>query len=107
MICRNCGTTIADKAIVCFRCGTPTDLPVAPASPARSRGPAWVGLVRQLLLGVLLFAGLAWVGVPTRLSELTVVGFAKLLGVVVAAIVLSDLAARALRRPPTNRSRPV
>jgi uncharacterized membrane protein YvbJ len=24
MRCRNCGTEIADKAIICYRCGTPT-----------------------------------------------------------------------------------
>ena len=24
MRCRNCGTEIADKALVCYRCGSPT-----------------------------------------------------------------------------------
>ena len=28
MQCRNCGTEIADKAIVCYRCGTATTDPV-------------------------------------------------------------------------------
>ena len=28
MVCRNCGTEIADKAIVCYRCGTGTADPV-------------------------------------------------------------------------------
>jgi uncharacterized membrane protein YvbJ len=35
MLCRQCGTEIADKALICFRCGTPTtEAKVAP--PARS-----------------------------------------------------------------------
>lgn len=27
MICRNCGAEISDRAIVCYRCGTPTETP--------------------------------------------------------------------------------
>ncbi|HYN07583.1 MAG TPA: hypothetical protein VES67_09355 [Vicinamibacterales bacterium] len=56
MKCRSCGTEIAEKAIVCFRCGTPTDLPAAPARPAARRGrPAWIAVPIVLviiLLGV-------------------------------------------------------
>ena len=29
MVCGECGATIADKAIVCYRCGAPTETPVA------------------------------------------------------------------------------
>jgi hypothetical protein len=36
MQCRHCGTEIADKAIVCYRCGAPTAEPAAPP-PARGR----------------------------------------------------------------------
>jgi hypothetical protein len=40
MQCRNCGTDIADKAIVCYRCGHPTTDPVRRAVPAgRTRTP--------------------------------------------------------------------
>ena len=40
MQCRNCGTEIADKAIICYRCGTSTTDPVrAPASIRRRRSP--------------------------------------------------------------------
>jgi len=36
--CRSCGTTIADKAIVCFRCGAPAgELPPQVVRPAPSR----------------------------------------------------------------------
>jgi hypothetical protein len=46
MKCRSCGTEIAEKAIVCFRCGAPTDLPAAPARrpPAARGGPAWIAI---------------------------------------------------------------
>jgi hypothetical protein len=40
MQCRQCGTEIADKAIVCFRCGVATSDPVrkaVPVTPPRDR----------------------------------------------------------------------
>jgi hypothetical protein len=51
--CRSCGTEIADKAIVCFRCGTPTDLPAAPVRrrpPQRRPPPAWVAALAVLVI---------------------------------------------------------
>jgi hypothetical protein len=49
--CRSCGTEIADKAIVCFRCGTPTDIPAPPARPAAARRrPAWIAVVILILI---------------------------------------------------------
>jgi hypothetical protein len=43
--CRSCGATIADKAIVCYRCGTPTALPAELSARAKAgrppRRPAW------------------------------------------------------------------
>ena len=60
MECRSCGTTIADKAIICFRCGAPTSVPVAPrrAGVERPSGPGvWV-----LVVSVLLAAGIVAVG---------------------------------------------
>lgn len=52
MTCRSCGTNIADKAIVCYKCGTPTaDLaslprhaPPAPTMPWLPLG-ALVGMI--------------------------------------------------------------
>ena len=36
MRCRNCGTEIADKALICFRCGTATtEATFKPAAPRR------------------------------------------------------------------------
>ena len=55
MQCRNCGTEIADKAIVCYRCGTSTTDPVrAPASIKPRRSP----LFSLVLAAVLLLLGL-------------------------------------------------
>ena len=36
MVCTSCGSTIADKAIICYRCGAPTAQPVV-RPPAASR----------------------------------------------------------------------
>jgi hypothetical protein len=49
MTCRSCGTEIADKAIVCYRCGAPTaEAPVRPVS--RKRRPNWAALPVLLLI---------------------------------------------------------
>jgi hypothetical protein len=57
MICVSCGATIADKAIVCYRCGTPTAIPAA-ARPDRPGGrrPSGspVAAVLFLLIGLAL-----------------------------------------------------
>lgn len=44
MICKRCGTEIADKALICYRCGTATTEPgVAPPSrqPRTRRSIVW------------------------------------------------------------------
>jgi hypothetical protein len=50
MICRNCGTEIADKAIVCYRCGTATTDPVRKPAPIRGRRRGLLPLVALILL---------------------------------------------------------
>jgi hypothetical protein len=43
MVCRQCGTEIADKAIICYKCGTATAVPEPrPASRAGGRSTAAV-----------------------------------------------------------------
>lgn len=61
MQCRSCGTEIADKAIVCFRCGAGTSDPVRkPAPPARrGRSPFFSFAVVALLLLLALYLGQA------------------------------------------------
>ena len=57
MICRSCGAEIADKAIVCYRCGAPTAQPSSSSSPARAKaGPNWL----LVLVLVLIAAAGAW-----------------------------------------------
>jgi hypothetical protein len=106
MICRNCGTTIADKAIVCFRCGTPTDLPATPARAGRARPSGATRILQAVVFGIVLFLGIWLVpGIPTRLHspDATAAGFAKLVGVCAGAVLISNLAARALRGRPPRR----
>jgi hypothetical protein len=57
MKCRHCGTEIADKAIICFRCGAGTTDPVRqpPAGRSRRRFRSSLDLVVALLL-LLFFA---------------------------------------------------
>jgi hypothetical protein len=60
MQCRNCGTEIADKAIVCYRCGTATTDPVrkaVPLKPSRSPLPSFV--IAAVLLLAALYTGYA------------------------------------------------
>jgi hypothetical protein len=53
MICRQCGTEIADKALICYRCGTATAEPrVSPPSRARRTGGGLVALLALVLLAV-------------------------------------------------------
>ena len=60
MICRNCGTEIADKAIICYRCGTATTDPVRKPAPVRQRTSPFASLVALILLVLLgLYLGTA------------------------------------------------
>jgi hypothetical protein len=53
MKCRHCGTEIADKALICYRCGEATTEPkVAAPPPPRERGPVPVAIAIMVLIGV-------------------------------------------------------
>jgi hypothetical protein len=54
MTCGSCGVKIADKAIVCYRCGAPTAIPAAPPSTRQATGGSKAALVMALVLAVLL-----------------------------------------------------
>jgi hypothetical protein len=62
MICKHCGTEIADKALICYRCGNATTEPrIKPptegplfARPRRSRLP--VVIIVLIVLALLLLA---------------------------------------------------
>jgi uncharacterized membrane protein YvbJ len=60
MRCRQCGTEIADRALICYRCGTATTeakfqpLPSSRRSPARRLVVGAMALVVLILLALLL-----------------------------------------------------
>jgi hypothetical protein len=58
MICTNCGTEIADKALICYRCGQATTepriKPPAPAPARRSKLASAIALVVLAVAGVLM-----------------------------------------------------
>jgi hypothetical protein len=92
MKCKNCGTEIAEKALICYRCGEATAAPriQAPPPPSR-RGPLPVIVAMLLLIAAGVF-GLPYLepGVPR------LVGWAAL--VVAACVVV-------WRLKPTPRRR--
>ena len=50
MLCKHCGTEIADKAIVCYRCGAGTTDPVRQPAPLKRRGNPILSFVTVVLL---------------------------------------------------------
>ena len=59
MICRQCGTEIADKALICYRCGTATtEAKYKPAAIGPRSGVPLIVFVAAVLL-LLVFAGVA------------------------------------------------
>jgi len=60
MRCRQCGTEIADKAIVCYRCGQATTDPVRrPVRVKPKRGPLLSLVVAAVLAVTALYLGYA------------------------------------------------
>ena len=55
MQCRNCGAEIADKALICYRCGTATtEAKYKPAElPRASRGSLAASILAIVILGAL------------------------------------------------------
>ena len=61
MQCRNCSAEIADKALICYRCGTPTtEAKYQPPAPRRSASRA--SLVATALALVLLVLAAIFLG---------------------------------------------
>jgi hypothetical protein len=54
VICRSCGTEIADKALICYRCGAATSEPKYRPPAARRSGLSRTTLGLALLLALLL-----------------------------------------------------
>jgi hypothetical protein len=53
MLCKHCGTEIADKAIVCYRCGVGTTEPVRQPARLTPRRSPLLGLVIIVVLVLL------------------------------------------------------
>jgi hypothetical protein len=91
MQCRQCGTEIADKALICFRCGAATTDPVF-APPPQVRGRSRAALVTTLLALVLL------VGAASFLTRTASDGTPRLLTWVVAGVAVAIVVLRAYAR---------
>jgi uncharacterized membrane protein YvbJ len=71
MICKTCGTEIADKALICYRCGNATTEPrIKPPAdgplfdrPRRSRMPV-IAIVILIVLAILVACYLGAIRVP-------------------------------------------
>jgi hypothetical protein len=62
VICRHCGIEIADKALICYRCGTATtEATFKPAAPKRRSSFVLVGSI--LAIAILLIVALYLLGV--------------------------------------------
>lgn len=85
MKCRSCQAEIAEKAIVCYRCGTPTAIP-APAGPVRGRQPASRSPVWMLVLLLAVVGAGVWLVPQTEPG--TSARWAAWGGLVVAAVVV-------------------
>jgi hypothetical protein len=80
MQCRSCGTEIADKALICYRCGTATTDPVRKPPVARKRSsnlvPALVALVALVVAAI--YMGRATTGDVPPLVPWIVAGLAAI-----------------------------
>jgi hypothetical protein len=98
MKCRNCGTEIADKALICYRCGEATTAPrIAPPPPPPARGPlpVFIALIVLIAAAVLVLPELT-PGTP-RLA-----GWATLVVVTILTVWrLRPRSRQRLRRPPS------
>jgi hypothetical protein len=91
MLCRNCGTEIADKALICYRCGAATtEAKYKPATLRRRRSTLTStasALALMLLVLVALYMGSAGTGEVPRWVTWTAAGIG-------AAVLALRLAAR-------------
>jgi zinc-ribbon domain len=78
VICRHCGTEIADKALICYRCGTATtEAKFKPPSRKRATTPVLPNVIAIVLLVILALAvGRITTGETPRLLAWTAVAVA-------------------------------
>ena len=91
MKCRQCGTDIANKALICFRCGTATTKAKFKAPPFRRAlsGPMLLASVIALALLVLL---------AVYMGQVTSGAVPRAVGCLALAFVVAVVALRAIAR---------
>jgi len=90
MICRQCGTEIADKALICYRCGaSTTDAKFAPPKASRP-------LPRQFIVLIVAAVVIALTAAYVEFGRGAQAGTAS--GIVVAVALLVVVARAVLRR---------
>ena len=94
MICRHCGTEIADNALICYRCGAATTDPVRKAAAiGRRRNP----IVTLVTLLILVLAAL-FLGQAGQIAGRAVPEWARIAGVVLLGFIAVVVAVRMIRR---------
>jgi hypothetical protein len=89
MICRSCGTEIADKALVCYRCGTATtEAKFKPAQAAKAGGRTVLLVVLVAVILIALAVAYVEFSRGAQAGTLSGVGVAAALAVVVVRAVL-------------------
>lgn len=82
MNCKHCGTEIAAKALICYRCGRSTadEIPRASSPPSRAGGRAdWIKVLGAVILAVsALYMGQTTFGQVPRELSWTLAGLAAI-----------------------------
>lgn len=98
MICRNCGIEIADKALICYRCGTATT--EAKYQPPTARKSFAVGTSSIVAIVLVIAAAVA----VDRLIAPSTDGSARLAPWLLVVVAVVIVALRAfVRRSPSQR----
>ena len=86
MQCRNCGAEIADKALICYRCGTATtEAKYKPAVPRRTRSSASL-IVSVLAVALLVLLAVYMGRLPSGETPRAVSAAAAVLAILVVGI---------------------
>jgi uncharacterized membrane protein YvbJ len=92
MQCRNCGAEIAEKALICYRCGTATT--EARYKPAASRRGSRSGLIATVLAIAIVVAAGLFLGRSADSPESSRVITAAVIAVAVVVVALRAYARR-------------
>ena len=86
MKCKNCGAEIADKALICYRCGTATTDPVFKPASSRPRSSSARLVASVLALALLVLLALYLGRVPSGETPRLVTWVAVAIAVVLVAL---------------------